>query len=106
MTSVRFESEVARQAGKAALAAATAASTSATEAKSTCLVSCAGRRVVDRPLAPGRAGDESAADPVADASRGRGVPACGVGFCDLCHRDRPRAWSVLTILAHRRVARS
>jgi hypothetical protein len=35
MMSVRFESEVARQAGKAALAAATAASTSSTEAKST-----------------------------------------------------------------------
>ncbi len=39
MTSVRFEIEVARQAGNAAFAAATAASTSATEAKSTCLVS-------------------------------------------------------------------
>ena len=39
MMSVRFESEVARQAGKAALAAATAASTSSTEAKSTCFVS-------------------------------------------------------------------
>jgi hypothetical protein len=35
MTSVRLESEVARQAGNAAFAAATAASTSATEAKST-----------------------------------------------------------------------
>ena len=33
------ESDVARQAGKAAFAAATAASTSSTEAKSTCLVS-------------------------------------------------------------------
>ena len=33
--SVRCESDVARQAGKAALAAATAASTSSTEAKST-----------------------------------------------------------------------
>ena len=39
MMSVRFESEVARHAGKAALAAATAAATSSTEAKSTCLVS-------------------------------------------------------------------
>ena len=39
MMSVRLDSEVARQAGKAALAAATAASTSSVEAKSTCLVS-------------------------------------------------------------------
>ncbi len=38
MMSVRFDSEVARQAGKAAFAAATAASTSAAEAKSTCFV--------------------------------------------------------------------
>ena len=36
MMSVRFESEVARQPGKAALAAATAAPTSSTEARSTC----------------------------------------------------------------------
>ena len=35
MISVRFDSDVARHAGKAAFAAATAASTSATEAKST-----------------------------------------------------------------------
>jgi hypothetical protein len=35
MMSVRFESEVARQSGNAALAAATAASTSSTDAKST-----------------------------------------------------------------------
>jgi len=35
MISVRFDSDVARQAGKAALAAATAALTSSTEAKST-----------------------------------------------------------------------
>ena len=39
MISVRFESDVARQAGNAALAAATAASTSSTEAKSTCFAS-------------------------------------------------------------------
>ena len=38
MTSVRLDSEVARQPGKAALAAATTASTSSTEAKSTYLV--------------------------------------------------------------------
>ena len=38
MMSVRLESEVARHAGKAALAAATAASTSAPDAKSTCFV--------------------------------------------------------------------
>ena len=36
MMSVRFESDVARQAGNAAFAAATAAPTSSTEAKSTC----------------------------------------------------------------------
>ena len=35
MMSVRFDSDVARQAGNAALAAATAADTSSTEAKST-----------------------------------------------------------------------
>ena len=35
MISVRFESDVARQAGKAAAAAATAASTSSADAKST-----------------------------------------------------------------------
>ena len=39
MMSVRFESEVARQPGNAALAAATAAPTSSTEAKSTWRVS-------------------------------------------------------------------
>ena len=39
MMSVRFDSEVARQAGNAAFAAATAAPTSSTEAKSTYLVS-------------------------------------------------------------------
>ena len=38
MMSVRFDSDVARQAGKAALAAATAAATSSADAKSTCLV--------------------------------------------------------------------
>ena len=37
MISVRFESDVARQAGNAAFAAATAAPTSSTDAKSTCL---------------------------------------------------------------------
>ena len=36
MMSVRFESDVARQPGNAALAAATAAATSSTEARSTC----------------------------------------------------------------------
>ena len=66
MMSVRFDSEVARQAGKAALAAATAAATSASEAKSTCFVSVAGGRIVDRAFAPGRPGDEPPADPVAD----------------------------------------
>ena len=40
MMSVRLESEVARQAGKAVLAAATAAETSVTDAKSTYLVTC------------------------------------------------------------------
>ena len=39
MISVRFESDVARQAGKAAFAAATAARRSSVEAKSTCRVS-------------------------------------------------------------------
>jgi hypothetical protein len=38
--SVRFESDVARQAGNAPAAAATAASTSSTEAKSTSRASC------------------------------------------------------------------
>ena len=39
MMSVRLDSDVARQPGKAALAAATAAETSSTDAKSTCFVS-------------------------------------------------------------------
>ena len=50
--SVRFDSDVARQAGKAALAAATAASTSLVDAKSTCAGDLAGRRIVDGPSRP------------------------------------------------------
>ena len=83
--SVRFESEVARQAGNAAFAAATAASTSSTEAKSTCLVERAGRRVVDRALAAGRAGDDR--PPIQWLTRpgaGRRIVAAA-RFCDLCH---------------------
>ena len=45
----------------------------------------AGRRVEHRAFATGRAGDEPATDPVADASRGPALGG-GVGFCDLCHR--------------------
>ena len=73
MISVRFESEVARQAGNAAFAAATAASTSSTEAKSTsrAIAPVAGSKT--GPAATGRAGDAPAADPVADGGqRGRG----------------------------------
>ena len=77
MISVRFESDVARQAGKAAFAAATAASTSSTEAKSTSRAIAPGGRVVDRAFAPGRAGDDAAADPVADPARCRASSAAG-----------------------------
>ena len=74
--------------GKAAVAAATAASTSSTEAKSTsCLP--AGGRIVDGPLAAGRAVDDlppiqCVIRPVSGASgqdRAR--------LCDLCHGIRP-----------------
>ena len=76
MISVRFESDVARQAGKAARAAATAASTSAAQAKST---SRAWRPVAGSktgPRRPGRAGDAAAADPVLDAVVSAGA-GCG-----------------------------
>ena len=96
MMSVRLDSEVARQAGKAALAAATADATSASDAKSTCFAEPAGGRIVDGTLAPGGAGDEPAADPVADPPGSRGLGSEGTGFGDLCHGttlrgDRHRA---------------
>ena len=64
MISVRFESEVARQAGKAAVAAATAASTSADGGEVDLAGEAARRRVVDGAAAPGRPRDAPAADPV------------------------------------------
>ena len=83
MMSVRLDSDVARQAGKAALAAATAAATSSVEAKSTWRVSAPGRRVVDGALATGCARHELPVDPVADPAgwRRRG----DLGFGDLGH---------------------
>ena len=75
MISVRFESDVARQAGNAALAAATAASTSSTEAKSTSLAP-AGRSPGRRPgpSRPDVPATMPAADPVVDGAERR--PAC------------------------------
>ena len=71
ITSVRLESDVARQPGKAAFAAATAASTSADRREVHLARDLAGGRVVDGTPPAGRAGNPSPADPVGDAS-GRG----------------------------------
>ena len=90
MMSVRFESDVARQAGKAALAAATAASTSSPDAKSTCLRHGAGGRIEDGSLASGRARDDRTTDAMADPARGRRVGELAAGFCDLRHGVGPR----------------
>ena len=73
MISVRFDSDVARQAGKAALAAATAAVDLLDGGEVDALGLPAGRRVVDRAAAAGRARHARAADPVAD--RGKRVDA-------------------------------
>ena len=76
MISVRLDSEVARHAGNAALAAATAASTSSAEAKSTHLACAPVAGLNTGPAAAGRARDATAADPVADrrAARSRRSP--------------------------------
>ena len=98
MTSVRFDSDVARQAGKAALAAATAAATSSTDAKSTYFVTLPGRGVVDGTLAPGRAGHD--APPIQWLTRpGGGASACWRSrLCDLCHRNTILCVGTTTIL--------
>ncbi len=46
-----------------------------------------GRRVVDRTLAAGRAGDAAPADPVADPTWCRGVRSDRARLCDLRHRE-------------------
>ena len=86
MISVRFDSDVARQPGKAALAAATAAPSSSAEAKSTTAGDLAGRGIEDLALATGGPGDPSAADPVADPARGRR------GRCGPIRVLRPASW--------------
>ncbi len=85
--SVRFESDVARQAGKAALAAADRRRDLVDRREVDVPRDPAGRGVVDRPLAPGRPGDRPTADPVADATRRRAVRGGGARLCDLCHRS-------------------
>ncbi len=70
--SVRLLSEVARQAGKAALASATAAAELVGRGEVHVLRELPGRRIEDRALAAGRTGDDLAADPVTDATRAGG----------------------------------
>ena len=119
MISVRFDSDVARQAGNAALAAATAASTSSAEAKSTCLRQACrspGRR--RRPRA--RTCPATLRPPIQWLTRpgAGGVRPDGSRLCDLRHGEdlcrcaspdvrRPTACrSASTILRRRRGPRA
>ena len=64
-----------------------------------------GRRIVDGAFATGRAGDDRAADPMADPSGRRGVGVLAARFCDLCHGVGPRdAVAPTILLAPRRAA--
>ena len=62
----------------------------------------AGRRVVDRALAAGRARDERATDPVADPARGRRIRPGAARLCDLCHRWTSLVGIITILLGQKR----
>ena len=93
MTSVRFESDVARQPGKAALAAATAASTSSTEAKSTSRATAPVAGLKTGPRRSGGARDAPTIDPVRHDRARRGGGTLGHRLCDLGHGRVLGCWA-------------